>query len=107
MAPGGRGGAQGAPSFRGGDDQEKREVDQVLLDLGIEPVLAEQGYLQKQLEEEEGGGGNQRRGEAHPGAAMRTRGVDGRQGDGIEDGGCDAAAEAAKEVRQMLHLAHA
>lgn len=89
-------------------------MDQVLLDLGIEPDLAETGYLEKQQKGEDGGGGSQGQGEASPGVAGSSegvaasgRGVDRRYGDGIEDGDCGAAAEAENEVRQMLHLAHA
>jgi len=88
-------------------------VDQVLLGLGIEPVLAELGYLEKRQNEDEGDGGSRRQGRTHlgstgpsEGVAARAGAVEGRRGDGIEDD-CGAAAEASRKVKQMLHLAHA
>eukprot|EP00752_Nemacystus_decipiens_P001703 g1649.t1 len=103
-----RGAARGHQAFSGEDGDIDSELEEVLLDLGIQPLLA-QGPSENKQARDRGGGG--RRGVLR-GSSRSVACVSALEGKGSEGGGRgvagaedSVAAEATNKVKQMLHVA--
>lgn len=106
-----RGAAPGARATSGEDGDRDRELQQVLVDLGIDPLLG-QGALGKQQAPAQGEWG--RRGVSREGSgSVSVHASDGKgcEGGGLGGGGGtvqeqdDVAVETTRKVKQMLHIA--